>query len=167
LDYGFHVKSSKDETFEKSKSFHRCCSLSKRCRDFETARRYITANILQGQQHALSFEDDHYVEWLGRMESIRYHVSSQLKAITLDFEKLFEIQDQYPLIIDKLFEKKCSYETIASINTFTGFLDKVKVSDPLLWPEIKYTIQQYTKLFIMDVDLKKLKRHLVDTYKQT
>lgn len=92
-------------------------------------------------------------------------MTSQLKDISDDFDDLFKFEGEYPRIVNKFFEKKISFETIACINMITGFVSKISIADPLIWPLEKYKIQQYTTLFVMDVDRDKIRHQLVNIYK--
>ena len=166
LKYNFKMGKISDEKFEKHATFHKTVSLANRCKTQATARRYVTSNVLEGCTNVFTFNDTNYKLWLGRMQKINYHVTNEIKSIVDDFDDLFVIRDDgYPLIISKLYEKRISLETVTCINMITGFINKVEINDVLLWPETKYIVQQYTPLFIMDVDQKKIRHHLVNTFK--
>lgn len=165
VQYRFKVGHVSSKKFEASPYFKQSVRLAKRCRDFDTARRYITANVLEGNTEVIHFDDRYYEEWVARMQSLSYHITSQCKEMVSDFNDLFVIDGTYPLIVRKFYEKKCSLETITCINKLVGFTDSVHINDPLLWPDTKYKIQQYTKLFVMDANIDKIRHQLVNTFK--
>ena len=73
----------------------------------------------------------------------------------VDFNGLFESNDgQHPLIITLWMQEEISLETVVILNSILGFIprESKKISDTLIWPDIKRKIEKYTPFVNFDVD---------------
>jgi len=72
----------------------------------------------------------------------------------VNFDGLFESDDgQHPLIIQLWMQEEISLETIVILNSILGFIprESKKISDTLIWPDIKRKIEKYTPFVSFDV----------------
>tara|TARA_B100000927_G_scaffold101506_1_gene82188 strand:- start:224 stop:817 length:594 start_codon:yes stop_codon:yes gene_type:complete len=73
----------------------------------------------------------------------------------VDFNGLFESNDgQHPLIITLWMQEEISLETVVILNSILGFIprESKRISDTLIWPDIKRKIEKYTPFVNFDVD---------------
>ena len=77
-----------------------------------------------------------------------YTTLSDLTDINdVDFDGLFSsIDGQHPLVIQLWMQEEISLETLVILNSILGFVDKEdsKISDTIIWPDIKRKIEKYT-----------------------
>ena len=73
----------------------------------------------------------------------------------VDFNGLFESNDgQHPLIITLWMQEEISLETVVILNSILGFIprESKRISDTLIWPDIKRKIEKYTPFVNFDMD---------------
>lgn len=73
----------------------------------------------------------------------------------VDFDGLFESNDgQHPLIITLWMQEEISLETVVILNSILGFIprESKRISDTLIWPDIKRKIEKYTPFVNFDMD---------------
>ena len=73
----------------------------------------------------------------------------------VDFDGLFKSNDgQHPLIITLWMQEEISLETVVILNSILGFIprESKRISDTLIWPDIKRKIEKYTPFVNFDMD---------------
>jgi hypothetical protein len=72
---------------------------------------------------------------------------NKLSEQKMEFDDLFKSEDgQHPLIIQLWMQEEITLETIVILNSLIGFIprESKKISDTLIWPDIKRKIEKYT-----------------------
>lgn len=153
IKYGGKV-SAKQDTFEKRRDKYQFYKLSKKI----DVSGYLVANFIHnhklwvGDLNSKSCEDT-YSKWKSRQESLSYKFKTDLEKLDDDFNSNFKIIDgQYPPIIRKYQFDEISLETLVILNKIVNFLPhwNDKISDTIVWPELKKRIEKYTPFVSFD-----------------
>lgn len=88
---------------------------------------------------------------------------NKLVDLGYDFDKYFISEDgQHPMIVKIWMQEEISLETIVILNSLLGFVprESKKISETIIWPDIKRKIEKYTPFvdFNKDSCLKILKK---------
>jgi len=61
---------------------------------------------------------------------------------------------QHPLIIQLWMQEEITLETVVILDSYLGFMDREskKISDTIIWPDIKRKIEKYRPFVNFDVD---------------
>jgi hypothetical protein len=102
--------------------------------------------------------EKNYLAHKKTLESLTHVFSNDINKLSdineVDFDGLFESDDgQHPLIIQLWMQEEISLETIVILNSILGFIprESKKISDTLIWPDIKRKIEKYTPFVSFDV----------------
>jgi len=112
--------------------------------------------------------EDNYVRFKKRRESLSYHFDTELRWLVdhcrnhdLELNKLLLVEDNnHPLLLKFLLQKKISIDTIIIMDSVLNFLHHWdKNLDDIVWEEKKRLITKYNKFLTYDpfVYRKKLK----------
>jgi hypothetical protein len=72
---------------------------------------------------------------------------NKLSEQKMEFDDLFKSEDgQHPLIIQLWMQEEITLETVVILNSLIGFIprESKKISETLIWPDIKRKIEKYT-----------------------
>tara|TARA_B100001094_G_scaffold253633_1_gene252120 strand:+ start:12904 stop:13497 length:594 start_codon:yes stop_codon:yes gene_type:complete len=103
--------------------------------------------------------DDNYNKYKRTKESIHRVFSVDINILTeseLDFDKCFtSYNGQLPLVIQLMMQEDISLETVVILDSLLGFIprESKKISDTIIWPDIKRRIEKY-KPFVSFDDIK-------------
>ena len=106
---------------------------------------------------------ERYTNWLSRQQSLTYQFSSDLGRFDDNFVSHFKVKEgQHPDILVALKRGEISIETLAILNNLLNFFpiwDK-KISDPVLWPNVRDRCLKYSPF--IKYDKTKVKQILKD-----
>lgn len=96
--------------------------------------------------------EKNYLDYKRIQESIHRVFSIDINKLDdhlcgADFDKLFESYDgQPPLVIKLWMQEEIHLETVVILNSILGFIPREsgKISDTIMWPDIKRKIEKYT-----------------------
>ena len=94
--------------------------------------------------------EDNYKNHKRIRESIHRVFSVDINRLTEEdctFDELFESVDgQHPPVVQIWMQEDISLETVVILNSILGFIprESKKISDTLIWPDIKRKIEKYT-----------------------
>lgn len=164
----------KPETFE-DKPYpekYRYERLSKKFSDKETLENYLVANMVDSKKKVWIGElfgggaDDKYTEWLGRIQSTQYTITSQIKSLVENagtFNALFSTPSpgQHPEIIKAQLRGDITLENFVLLDMCANFfpkLDRDLGDDDRTWYILRNKSDKY-RPFIrrLGIDLNKLK----------
>jgi len=124
---------------------------------------YYLANFKQGVSYigdmVNEVGDDNYNKYIKVKESIHRVFSVDINKITeseIEFDKCFTSYDgQLPLVIQLMMQDDISLETVIILDSLLGFIprESKKISDTIIWPDIKRRIEKY-KPFVNFDDIK-------------
>jgi hypothetical protein len=124
---------------------------------------YYVANFKEGVSYVgdmMNHEgEDNYNKYKRIRESIHRVFSVDINILSeineTDFDGLFESKDnQIPLIIELLMQDEISLETVCILDSMLGFVEREskKISDTIMWPDLKRRIKKYTPFVNFDGD---------------
>jgi hypothetical protein len=102
--------------------------------------------------------EKNYLQHRKTLESLSRVFQNDINKLSdineVNFDGLFESDDgQHPLIIQLWMQEEISLETIVILNSILGFIprESKKISDTLIWPDIKRKMEKYTPFVSFDV----------------
>jgi len=113
-------------------------------------------------------DEDTYLKWLKKVESLGYLVEQDLYTLESShgsFDDLFKVEDgQYPPIIQSYLADEIMLETVVVLDQMLGFVRKAdkKVTDTIMWPDIKTKIEKYSPF--LSVDQNKVKKSILKVF---
>lgn len=109
-------------------------------------------------------KDDHYVAWCKKMQSITYQFEQDINKLSEEVESFDELfaGDPHPLVITKLMEDEISLETVVILDRLTGFVARTRISETIIWPDLKRKILKYRPF--VKVDEFKLKKVILKVF---
>ena len=115
---------------------------------------YYVANFKHGVSYVGEMinecGEENYKNHKRILESIHRHFSVDINILSeqkVGFEELFESYDgQLPFVIQLWMQEEISLETVVILNSIFGFIgrESEKITDTIIWPEIKRKIEKYT-----------------------
>ena len=109
-----------------------------------------------------------YSEWKNKIQSMSFVFQEEmdkLSDIEENFDKLFKVYDgKHPIILKEYLAGNVSLESMVILQKSINYLPyfSQKISDPIVWPEIKKMIIKYEPFLTLDQT--KYKRILVKTW---
>jgi len=115
---------------------------------------YYIANFKHGISYVGEMVNEvgekNYIEHKKTLESLTRVFQNDINKLSeqkMEFDNLFKSQDgQHPLIIQLWMQEEITLETVVILNSLIGFIprESKKISDTLIWPDIKRKIEKYT-----------------------
>ena len=115
---------------------------------------YYIANFKHGVSYVGEMVNEvgekNYIEHKKTLESLTRVFQNDINKLSeqkMEFDNLFKSQDgQHPLIIQLWMQEEITLETVVILNSLIGFIprESKKISDTLIWPDIKRKIEKYT-----------------------
>lgn len=152
--FKFNGKSkSKIESFEKRKDKYFFKKLSSKFDDntiieyfvslFVNDKTFWIGNILDKDSEFI------YKEWKKKIQSLFYVFENDIDKLCIDynnFDNWFKIKYTYPPIIKEYLASNINIETLVILNQILNYVDDIdkKISDLLIWPDIKRKIIKYS-----------------------
>jgi len=104
-----------------------------------------------------NFNDENYLNWKKRNQSLKYNYKSELVELfhrVSTFDEIFHNGSQHPLLLKQFMAKKLSIETVAILESLLGFCDRFdkQIEENIVWPDRKKLILNYSNLLTIDVN---------------
>jgi hypothetical protein len=109
-------------------------------------------------------KDEIYTAWQKTIQSISYQFEQDINKLSEDvesFDDLFK-GDPHPYLITKLLEDEITLETVVILDRLTGFVARSRISETIIWPDLKRKILKYRPF--VNVDEYKLKKKLLQVF---
>ena len=109
-----------------------------------------------------------YSEWKNKIQSMSFVFQEEmdkLSDIEENFDTLFKVFDgKHPIVLKEYLAGNVSLESMVILQRLINYLPyfSQKISDPIVWPEVKKTIIKYEPFLVLDQT--KYKRILVKTW---
>lgn len=122
---------------------------------------YYVSNFKNGVSYVgdmiNTYGEHNYLEHKRIQESIHrvFSVDINIMSEQGELDKLLTSEDgQYPLIVQLWMQEDISIESVCILNSLLGFIprESVKISDTIMWPDIKRKIEKYSPFVNFDVD---------------
>jgi hypothetical protein len=99
--------------------------------------------------------EEEFTQWKKKNESLSYFFDLDVSLLAEEFDSfdsMFEIGNEspYPKLINHYLQDRIDINTVSVINKLTGFLNKIKVSESQLYPEIRKKILNYECFMTFD-----------------
>jgi len=121
---------------------------------------YYIANFKHGVSYVGEMVNEvgekNYIEHKKTLESLTRVFQNDINKLSeqkMEFDDLFKSEDgQHPLIIQLWMQEEITLETVVILNSLIGFIprESKKISDTLIWPDIKRKIEKYTPFVNFD-----------------
>lgn len=109
-----------------------------------------------------------YEDWIKRIQSLTYMITSEVKKLDESFNKNFLVEDHsHPIILKLFMSKELSLETLVVLIDITDCLsywDKQMPYDPY-WEDTALLIRKYKPF--LKYDKEKIKKLLVDIFSES
>lgn len=109
-----------------------------------------------------------YSEWKNRIQSMSFVFENEmgkLSDVEENFDSLFRVKDgQHPIILKEHLSGNVSLESMVILQKLINYVPYLtaKISDPIVWPEVKKRVVKYEPF--LSVDKSKYKRILVNKW---
>ena len=153
-DYDFHrfggkSKVSRDSFYKRNDRYF-FARLSLKYKEYDQIRDYLVVNFVRNSRNGWigQFDEHAYEDWKKYMQSLTYNFEQELSPHVDDFEKLFEVPEgSHPLLLKEYFGKRVSIETLIILDELVQYVDNwdKKMSEDILWPDIKKLMTDYQK----------------------
>ena len=153
--------SATPKTFEKRRDRRYFENLVRRYKENQI-KEFFISNFINGDRYGgLYLDEDEsdsiYKDWKGRMQSITYNFTSDIRLLldsVENFDDLFFNNSQYPLILQKLYHGDIQLETFLILNQMLNFFPQFdKELDEYQWPVTRKLCDKYSSF--LTVNLKK------------
>jgi hypothetical protein len=121
---------------------------------------YYIANFKHGVSYVGEMVNEvgekNYIEHKKTLESLTRVFQNDINKLSeqkMEFDDLFKSEDgQHPLIVQLWMQEEITLETVVILNSLIGFIprESKKISDTLIWPDIKRKIEKYTPFVNFD-----------------
>jgi len=137
----------------------------------DSVKDFFIANFLVNQKGWIgNFNDLNYTEWNKRKQSLTYTFNNEMTSLCQlenNFDDIFKIENNtHPIIIKEFLAKRVSIETLIILQDLVNYIkdfDK-KLSDDLVWPDIRRLIVKYS--VFLNIDIQKCKINLLKIIKE-
>ena len=118
---------------------------------------FISNIIVNPKGWVGNFNDENYLNWKKRHQSLKYNYNSELVELfhkVSTFDEIFHNGSQHPLLLKQFMAKKLSMETVAILESLLGFCDRFdkQIEENIVWPDRKKLILNYSNLLTIDVN---------------
>ena len=118
---------------------------------------FISNFIVNPKGWVGNFNDENYLNWKKRNQSLKYNYKSELVELfhkVSTFDEIFHNGSQHPLLLKQFMAKKLSMETVAILESLLGFCDRFdkQIEENIVWPDRKKLILNYSNLLTIDVN---------------
>lgn len=92
-----------------------------------------------------------YLNWKGRIESLGYLFSNDVKYIlkncgSIENSFIIHPMNDYPPVIKYCFSKSISLETVLILDEIYEFMDKLYITEDVFYPNFKMLVSKYKRL---------------------
>ena len=118
---------------------------------------FISNFIVNPKGWVGNFNDENYLNWKKRNQSLKYNYKSELTELfnkVETFDDIFASEGQHPLLLKQFMSKKTSMETVAILESLLGFCSRFdkQIQETIVWPDRKKLIKNYSNLLTNDVN---------------
>ena len=100
---------------------------------------FFISNFIVNPKGVGNFNDENYLNWKKRNQSLKYNYKSELVELfhkVEAFDEIFHSDGQHPLLLKQLMSKKTSIETVAILESLLGFCKRFdkQIQETIVWP---------------------------------
>ena len=118
---------------------------------------FISNFIVNPKGWVGNFNEENYLNWKKRNQSLKYNYKSELVELfhkVENFDEIFQGNGQHPLLLKQLMSKRISLETVSILESILGFcrgFDK-EIEETIVCLTEKKLIKNYSNLLTIDVN---------------
>ena len=131
--------------------------ISRKYKDENIIKDYLISNFIRNVKGWLGdFNDENYIEWKKKIQSITHIFEEEITPLLEDFEKgkyLIALESKnHPKLLKEYLGKRVSIETMIILDDLAKFSDdwNKELSDDVIWPEVKKMMNNYKKFLTYD-----------------
>ena len=155
IKYNFKT-SAKPQSFWKRKDKFHFARLGRKYEKPPELINYYVSQFIMDQKWVgdMMIEDDNYIEWQKRNQSLSYTFEQDINKLAEQiesFEDLFSI-DTHPFVVKEYMSGNICLETVVILDKLTGFMRKAnkQITETILWPDISRKIRKYSTFVNFD-----------------
>ncbi len=154
--FKYHGKVSASlKSFDKRKDKYQFKKLTRKYDD-STILNYYIANFIVGNKWLGNMNEDTYIEWKSRVESLEYIFKNDVEKLLTNaqnFDILFNSErGNHPKILKAFLGKKISLETLVIFEYLVKFCKTYdeEIRERIIWPEVSRLVQNYKPFVKID-----------------
>jgi hypothetical protein len=135
---------------------------------------FFLANVLDGNKWIGDMSDSTYLEWQGKMQSMKYHFNCDMNFLrdfadnhSLSFDDCLRGTTDVP-VLNLLMKQKIREESVIILDVLVGFLKHINknlASDPLgILSDAVYRLQQYKPFLLPRINIAASKNHIINLF---
>ena len=128
--------------------------LTRKYKSKQDIQDYLLANFLIHPKGWVGkFDEDNYIHWKKKIQSLSYTFKSEIEPI-LDSKLIAVSENTHPKLLKEYLGKRISLETMVILDGIFDYSSKwdKKMSDDVMWPDIKKLIENYKKFLTYQID---------------
>jgi hypothetical protein len=129
---------------------------SRKYKDKDVIKDYLLSNFIKNQKGWLGdFNDENYVEWKKRMQSLTYTFKQEMTSLLEDnsFGDIFEIpKDTHPKLLKEYLGNRVSIEAMIILDNLVEYTRNwnKRLGDDVVWPNTNKMLENYKKFLTFD-----------------
>jgi len=143
------------KSFWKRKDRYFFVKLSKKYSNPKVVQNWFLANFIQDKRgYIANFNDENYESWKDCRENFLDEFNTEMRPLVHNFEPLFEQKNHdHPKLLKEYLGKRVSIETMIILDELLGYGKKwdKKLSEDIVWPDIKKMMNNYKRFLTLDV----------------
>jgi len=156
VKYDGKTKVSRD-SFWKRKDRYFFVKISKK---YDDPKDYFLANFIKDRRgYIANFSDENYESWKLKRQGFFDEFVIEMTPLVKEFEPLFNCVGSHPKLLREYLGKRISLETMIILDELVDFSDKwdKKMSDDVVWPDVKKLMKDYQRFLTIDKNKYKIK----------
>ena len=151
IKYGGKSSATRDSFWKRTDRIF-FVKISRKYKRKEVILDYLVSNFVHNTKGWLGdFNDDNYIEWKKRTQSMTYNFKQELYKI--DNPNILGIGlGQHPVLLKQYLGKRMSIETLIILDDIRNFTERwsKKLKNDVIWPNVKKLMFDYNKFLTYD-----------------
>ena len=151
IKYGGKSSATKDSFWKRTDRIF-FVKISRKYKRKEVILDYLVSNFVHNTKGWLGdFNDDNYIEWKKRTQSMTYNFKQELYKIDNPNILGFGL-GQHPVLLKEYLGKRMSIETLIILDDISNFTERwsKKLKNDVIWPNVKKLMFDYKKFLTYD-----------------
>lgn len=171
--FNFKCPSKSIAKYKQSVERFACEKLAKKYQTLNELVAFFVGNIISGFTWINEMNEDAYLEWKGRLQSMQYRFNTDMQVLAdycenqyLTFDECLIVRSGAKIpVIDLVARGSISIESACMLNVLTKFAEKKCPSDPLgVISNRMHTIKRYTPFLLPLVNVAAAKNTIAETF---
>ena len=155
IKYGGKSSATKDSFWKRTDRIF-FVKISRKYKRKEVILDYLVSNFVHNTKGWLGdFNDENYVEWKKRMQSLTYTFKQEMTSLLEDnsFGDIFEIpKDTHPKLLKEYLGNRVSIEAMIILDNLVEYTRNwnKRLGDDVVWPNTNKMLENYKKFLTFD-----------------